>query len=627
MLINEKTACLIQHSSLFSAVSLFPLSRKRAFFMLLGQQSGGLNMTGESCMRFYLSTVIVFLSLFSLSGLANSATYYVSPTGNDSNSGSGSAPFRSIQKAADIVNPGDTVVVKDGLYTDTNGDNYIVRLRRGGTSSNWVTFRSENKWGAVLEGGSATGYGWSIAGASYIRIEDFELRNILYQGFHVPNSSVVTHIQYYRNKVHDIGRRVILCDDPRVSIGHNGFYNPSSSSYMMYDSNIIYDIGRLPGGCSIQQDHALDHGMYLNSSYTTIINNVFSGTSSGWAIQLDGKDITTEWKILNNTFYGKNPQKNGHIILWEEMSNITIANNISHSPLNYFLDGSWQTTKKKNINIRHNLVYNAAVINVSGSEFKLLNNLTGQDPKLVDLTNRNFRLQSDSPAIDKGEYIAGYDYDADQNPIVGAPDIGAYEFISSASSADNDPPSIPAKLAATAVSTSQINLSWLASTDNIKVAGYKVYRSGNLAGTTTGTSYSDTGLLESTSYAYTVSAYDDAGNVSSQSAPAIATTKADAVLTTLQLLSPNGGEVLVSGSVFPITWNSSENIVRFDLMYSADNGSTWANIASGIAGNSYSWFVPKLKKNNPNCLVKLKGYDTSGNQVMEDVSDRKFAIK
>jgi len=90
--------------------------------------------------------------------------------------------------------------------------------------------------------------------------------------------------------------------------------------------------------------------------------------------------------------------------------------------------------------------------------------------------------------------------------------------------ADTTPPSVPTGLTATAASGSQINLSWSASTDNIGVAGYKVFRNGTQVGTSTSTSYSDSGLAASTLYSYTVSAFDAAGNNSAQSSSASATT-------------------------------------------------------------------------------------------------------
>src|SRR5207302_947154 len=91
---------------------------------------------------------------------------------------------------------------------------------------------------------------------------------------------------------------------------------------------------------------------------------------------------------------------------------------------------------------------------------------------------------------------------------------------------DATPPTVPTGLTANAVSSSQINLSWTASSDNVGVSGYRVYRGGTQIGTPGTTSFTDTGLAASTTYSYTVAAYDAAGNVSAQSSPASATTPA-----------------------------------------------------------------------------------------------------
>ena len=95
---------------------------------------------------------------------------------------------------------------------------------------------------------------------------------------------------------------------------------------------------------------------------------------------------------------------------------------------------------------------------------------------------------------------------------------------------DTTPPSVPSGLTATPAGTSEIDLSWTASTDNpggSGVAGYKIYRSdhGSTPLTTaTGTSYADVGLSPATTYTYTVTAFDQAGNESAQSQPVSATT-------------------------------------------------------------------------------------------------------
>ena len=92
-------------------------------------------------------------------------------------------------------------------------------------------------------------------------------------------------------------------------------------------------------------------------------------------------------------------------------------------------------------------------------------------------------------------------------------------------SSDNEAPSTPTDVIATAVTRSEIDLAWTPSTDNVGVAGYTIFRNGSQVGTvTTYPSFQDIGLSPDTAYTYTVSAYDAAGNISAQSSAANATT-------------------------------------------------------------------------------------------------------
>src|SRR5439155_7927789 len=102
-------------------------------------------------------------------------------------------------------------------------------------------------------------------------------------------------------------------------------------------------------------------------------------------------------------------------------------------------------------------------------------------------------------------------------------------------SPDTQAPTAPATLTATAASSSQINLGWATSTDNVGVSGYQVERCAG--GTCTnflqvgpplviGTSFNNVGLNPATSYRYRVRAADAAGNVSGYSQMAGATTLA-----------------------------------------------------------------------------------------------------
>ncbi|MFF3362205.1 glycoside hydrolase family 48 protein [Streptomyces misionensis] len=91
---------------------------------------------------------------------------------------------------------------------------------------------------------------------------------------------------------------------------------------------------------------------------------------------------------------------------------------------------------------------------------------------------------------------------------------------------DTTPPTVPTNLAVAATTDTSVSLTWTASTDDVGVAGYDVYRGTTLAGSAVTTSFTDSGLKASTAYSYTVRAKDAAGNVSAASGAVTATTKA-----------------------------------------------------------------------------------------------------
>src|SRR5213082_2864113 len=137
---------------------------------------------------------------------------------------------------------------------------------------------------------------------------------------------------------------------------------------------------------------------------------------------------------------------------------------------------------------------------------------------------------------------------------------------------DTTPPSVPTGLTASAVSSSQINLSWAASSDNVGVSGYRVFRDGTQIATTSATSFPNTGLSPSTTYSYTVAAFDAAGNLSAQSSPASATTPAasDTTPPTVSITSPANGAP-VKGTVI-VTASASDNVGVVGVQFLLDNG-------------------------------------------------------
>lgn len=158
--------------------------------------------------------------------------------------------------------------------------------------------------------------------------------------------------------------------------------------------------------------------------------------------------------------------------------------------------------------------------------------------------------------------------------------------------------------------TSQITFNWAASTDNVGVTGYKIYRSGP-DGTYTFT-YTDTrypnnsfnsygfdgkNLLAGTTYSYTIAAFDAAGNMSNQTSPISVTTCIKPVM-----VYPNGGETLTTGSSIDLKWRSptsNNSVINYNSSFYLVSASDpyWKvleikkDVASNAGENTTSWTV------------------------------------
>ena len=168
---------------------------------------------------------------------------------------------------------------------------------------------------------------------------------------------------------------------------------------------------------------------------------------------------------------------------------------------------------------------------------------------------------------------------------------------------DTTPPTTPGNFQTTASSSSQINLTWNASTDNIGVTEYQVSRNEILIATTSSTGYTDNGLTADTAYNYSIVAKDDAGN-SSSPATDNATTQEESTT------PPNTGSATLS-------WNPNQEP---DL----------AGYLTYIGTSSQNYSVVKdagmtLNQNNPSYAVEdlepgvmyyfaISAYDQNGNE-------------
>ncbi len=120
-------------------------------------------------------------------------------------------------------------------------------------------------------------------------------------------------------------------------------------------------------------------------------------------------------------------------------------------------------------------------------------------------------------------HLSGYmtfSWNWQNDPLTKHPDVlnAIKDFNLGTSTAPGDaiPPTAPTGLSTTAATGTSVSLTWNASTDNVGVTGYGVYRDGTLVSTASGTSYAAGGLTCGTSYTFSVDAYDAAGNRSAQ---------------------------------------------------------------------------------------------------------------
>jgi hypothetical protein len=149
----------------------------------------------------------------------------VSTAGNDSNSGTQTAPWRTVQHAADTVRPGSTVNVRGGVYEE------LVTIKTSGNAADgYITFRSYPGETAILDAEHLVPDGRSgiltIHDKSYVRIEGFEIRNFRTAEHRLTPLGISimgagSHIELLKNNVHHIEQTFTGRDGP--GHGANGF--------------------------------------------------------------------------------------------------------------------------------------------------------------------------------------------------------------------------------------------------------------------------------------------------------------------------------------------------------------------------------------------------------------------
>jgi parallel beta-helix repeat protein len=543
---------------------------------------------------------------------AATTTLYVdgsSSSCSDGGTGTPSQPYCNIGKAAQVAQAGDTVAVVGGSYTGT-----AVNPTNTGASGNPITFAASS--GVTISGGAGA---FAISNRSYIVINGFTITATSSYGISVSSSN---HITISNNHVTGAGQRssgqtaagISLNGTTSSLITRNVSDNNSDHGIYLWGASANNTVSYNEASLNAEGWQRNANGINVIGTGTTantVIGNVvhdnedsglqfFSGANNGVAAAnlsynngdhgIDDYNVTGG-ALIGNTIYHNCADG---INVEGTSGNYTVMNNISVDNAVYpAYQGIKCGRRTGNIGIYDSapastiVDYNLVNLTTSGSLYVWNNNAysspaafyqgAGQelhgiqaDPMWVSSANANFHLRSGSRAIDSansgapGQSTA----DADGNPRLDDPstpnagagprlydDRGAYEF----QTIDTQAPSVPTALAANASSQTQVNLTWAASTDNVGVAGYTIYRNGAQLAVVTSPAYSDGSASPSTTYSYMVDAFDWANNHSAQTSPVSATTLApdtQAPAVPTGLATPGASANSVS-----LTWNASTDNV------------------------------------------------------------------
>ena len=385
------------------------------------------------------------------------ATYYASPSGADTNPGTLALPFRTVAKSIQTVGAGDTIILRDGTYpADTpygggTTKTWLLWINKSGTSGSPITLKAEHKQKAILDCGNAyngaqTGcMGYIYLGnpaPAYWVFQDLVFTRTYDIAFLINAATAAHDITLKGCRFEQIGQHVTS-----ITTGMDGVYANPSQYNLVFDGNVFDGLGRLPGSAYMANDHAL----YLHSAHTTVINNVFYGSISGWGVQTAAG---FSGLIANNTFAYTRTTNSGDVMLWDVASgNVTLQNNIFYNPPGGIAVNTYAFTAPTCV-LDHNMVYGGSMGSVPGCTFT--NSITA-NPSFVNAAS-DFHLQAGSLAIGAGVTVSGAatDYDGIARPQGNGYDIGAFEFPAV------QPPVVSAVAASNVTSTSA-SITWTTS--------------------------------------------------------------------------------------------------------------------------------------------------------------------
>ncbi|HEY0160104.1 MAG TPA: right-handed parallel beta-helix repeat-containing protein [Thermoanaerobaculia bacterium] len=587
------------------------------------------------------------LSSALLAGTASAKEIFVSPSGNDANVGTLTAPVATVKRASALALPGDVVSIRGGVY-GTAG------IMAKGTAAARITFRSYPGETAVFDGsnGAAGTDVVSFYKAEYVDLVGVEVRNAKRIGVNVYMSK---NIRVRNNHIHHSIRHAVYVGADVLGVSADIYIdgNDIHDNVLENQNHTMVNGGWAGAVCLSQTTRGgitnnkiyRNYGEGMGSGLSTNVlmeGNTVSDNYSGYIYIDNGQNMTVNANLLYNTgdtrYYRLGKPAPGIGIANEvttgsmPSSDITVTNNIVVGMRWGFYYGAFENGGGlKNVTVANNTFYdtteatvliendthsNSVIKNnifyavgnsnsdVEGAGVTFQRNLwygaapTGlavgagdiyANPLFVKpgtFTADGYKLQPLSPAVHSGLDATPATEDFFGNTRTVTNDIGAHEqSIALGSSAPVAAPTQPAKgLVARAEGATSVQLTWTASqTPN---ATYKVYRNNAFAAEVTGTSWTDTAVAAATTYSYEVVAHDVIGRPALGSNVVQVTTPVAA-----DTQKPSVATALratgTTGTSVSLTWNAATDnveVTRYRVYVDGELTETVAKTSVTISG-------------------------------------------
>ncbi|CAM4451247.1 hypothetical protein FHS16_004099 [Paenibacillus endophyticus] len=182
---------------------------------------------------------------------AEQASYFIAPNGSDSNAGTIDSPWKTVQHAADLAEPGSTVYLRSGVYKQK-----LVITRSGSAAKGAITYSNYESEKAVLDGTGLTVEGLegiiTVNDASYIQVKGLEIRNYKSRSSDAAPVGILVqgaggYIQLISNNIHSIqntaaptGKGLIGRDAHGIAL--YGTKAPKSLHHMTIADNELHNL-------------------------------------------------------------------------------------------------------------------------------------------------------------------------------------------------------------------------------------------------------------------------------------------------------------------------------------------------------------------------------------------------